>query len=56
MYSGIYHRLLKWNNVDFEKVAQENIEKLKERYPERHARIIKAWAMSQVLKKEVRTK
>lgn len=29
-------QIAKWNNIDFEKVAQENIAQLKERYPEKH--------------------
>lgn len=31
-------QIAEWNNVDFEQVAQDNIEQLKKRYPERHAK------------------
>ncbi|WP_208422349.1 nucleoside triphosphate pyrophosphohydrolase family protein [Latilactobacillus fragifolii] len=30
-------QIAEWNNLDFDKVARENIEQLKQRYPERHA-------------------
>ncbi|KRM23826.1 nucleoside triphosphate pyrophosphohydrolase family protein [Latilactobacillus graminis] len=29
-------QIAEWNNVDFDTVAQENIEQLKQRYPEKH--------------------
>ncbi|MSD83233.1 nucleotide pyrophosphohydrolase [Lactobacillus curvatus] len=31
-------QIAEWNNLDFDKVARENIEQLKQRYPERHAK------------------
>lgn len=31
-------QIAEWNNVDFEQVAQQNIEQLKKRYPDRHAK------------------
>lgn len=30
-------QIAEWNNLDFDRVARENIEQLKQRYPERHA-------------------
>lgn len=30
-------QIAEWSNLDFDKVARENIEQLKQRYPERHA-------------------
>ena len=30
-------QIAEWNNLDFDKVARENIVQLKQRYPERHA-------------------
>lgn len=30
-------QIAEWNNLDFDKVARENIEQLKQRYPEKHA-------------------